>query len=115
MGYTLQEFNYEDLRGEGQEIPNQDDENMWYLGNINNATAKVGNTAWSSSMMSYLFRLNYSYADRYLATVSFRADGSSKFGPNNRWGISFRSIGMESERRRLPERCRSYFQFKNQR
>lgn len=93
VGFTLQEFNYEDLSGEGQEIPNQDDQNMWYLGNINSATAKVGNTAWSSSMMSYLFRLNYSYADRYLATVSFRADGSSKFGPNNRWGY-FPSLAL---------------------
>ncbi len=93
LGYTLQEFNHEDLNGSGQEIPNQDQEDMWYLGNINKATAKVGNTAWSSSMMSYLFRLNYSYMDRYLATVSFRADGSSKFGPNNRWGY-FPSVAL---------------------
>lgn len=40
----------------------------------------------NSSMASYLGRINYSYDDRYLATVSFRADGSSKFAENNRWG-----------------------------
>ncbi|WP_298338904.1 TonB-dependent receptor [uncultured Algibacter sp.] len=35
---------------------------------------------------SFLGRLNYSYADKYLVTANFRADGSSVFGPNKRWG-----------------------------
>lgn len=39
-----------------------------------------------TSMLSYLGRVNYSYDDRYLATVSFRADGSSRFAKKNRWG-----------------------------
>lgn len=39
-----------------------------------------------TSMMSYLGRINYTYADRYLATVNFRADGSSRFAKKNRWG-----------------------------
>lgn len=39
-----------------------------------------------TSMMSYLGRVNYAYADRYLATVNFRADGSSRFAKHNRWG-----------------------------
>jgi TonB-linked SusC/RagA family outer membrane protein len=33
-----------------------------------------------------LGRFNYTYADTYLATVSFRADGSSRFAKGNRWG-----------------------------
>ncbi len=35
---------------------------------------------------SYLGRINYQYADRYLFTASYRADGSSVFGTNNKWG-----------------------------
>jgi len=35
---------------------------------------------------SYMFRVNYSLKDRYLFTATMRADGSSKFGKNNRWG-----------------------------
>ncbi|MFA6582062.1 MAG: SusC/RagA family TonB-linked outer membrane protein, partial [Paludibacter sp.] len=35
-------------------------------------------------------RGTYNYADRYYATYTFRRDGSSKFGPNNRWA-SFHS------------------------
>ena len=37
-------------------------------------------------LLSLFGRANYAYKDRYMATVSFRREGSSKFGPNNRWG-----------------------------
>ena len=47
----------------------------------------------TSSMLSYLGRVNYSYDDRYLATVNFRADGSSRFAKNNRWGY-FPSVSL---------------------
>ncbi|MDR1201143.1 MAG: TonB-dependent receptor [Tannerellaceae bacterium] len=43
------------------------------------------------SMISYLGRVNYSYKDRYLLSASFRRDGSSRFGINNKWG-SFPSV-----------------------
>lgn len=36
---------------------------------------------------SFFGRVNYGYADRYLATVTLRADGSSKFSEDNRWGF----------------------------
>lgn len=39
-----------------------------------------------SRIISYFGRLNYTLLDRYLFTVTFRADGSSKFAPSNRWG-----------------------------
>lgn len=38
------------------------------------------------STLSFFGRANYSYKGKYLLTATFRADGSSKFGPNNRWG-----------------------------
>ena len=37
-------------------------------------------------LLSYLARLNYSFKNRYLFTASFRADGSSKFASDNKWG-----------------------------
>lgn len=86
LGYTMQEANDENLMGYGHNVPNQDMKEMWYLNNTEAASADVDNTAWSSSMMSYLFRVNYSYKDKYLATATIRADGSSKFGPDHRWG-----------------------------
>lgn len=36
-------------------------------------------------LLSYLGRVNYSYNDKYLLTASYRMDGSSVFGPENRW------------------------------
>jgi TonB-dependent starch-binding outer membrane protein SusC len=35
---------------------------------------------------SYLGRINYAFANKYLVTLSYRADGSSVFGANNKWG-----------------------------
>lgn len=40
----------------------------------------------SSKLVSYLARVNYGLLDKYLLTASFRADGSSRFGPNNSFG-----------------------------
>ena len=37
-------------------------------------------------MLSYLGRVNYNYKSKYYATASFRADGSSKFSKDNRYG-----------------------------
>lgn len=39
-----------------------------------------------STLFSYLGRVNYNYNRKYYLTASFRADGSSKFAPKNRWG-----------------------------
>ena len=38
------------------------------------------------TLLSYFGRLNYSYKDRYLLTATMRRDGSSRFGPDNKWG-----------------------------
>ncbi len=38
------------------------------------------------TLVSYLGRVNYSFLNRYLFTASFRRDGSSVFGANNKWG-----------------------------
>lgn len=47
-------------------------------------TPSTSYSKWS--MMSYLARANYSYKGRYMATVSFRADGSSRYSEGNKWG-----------------------------
>lgn len=40
-----------------------------------------------SRISSFFGRINYGYNDKYLATVTLRADGSSKFASGNRWGF----------------------------
>lgn len=44
------------------------------------------NKNYDDKLFSFFGRVNYDYADKYLFTASLRADGSSKFGKNNKWG-----------------------------
>ncbi len=55
-----------------------------HVGDATTATNDEMGSAWS--IESYFGRLNYNLFDRYLLTATLRADGSSSFGPNNRWG-----------------------------
>lgn len=47
----------------------------------------VGSYLNGYSLASFMGRFNYSFADKYIATVNMRADGSSKLGANNKWGF----------------------------
>ena len=51
-----------------------------------NAVSEYDVDRYEYRLISWLGRFNYSYADRYTATVSFRADGSSRFGAMSKWG-----------------------------
>jgi len=46
-----------------------------------------------SKLISFFGRLNYNLNDRWLAAVSLRRDGSSRFGPSNAWG-NFPSVAV---------------------
>lgn len=48
-------------------------------------TPSINSGFGSSSMASFFTRLTYNYDDRYLGTYTYRYDGSSNFGPENRW------------------------------
>jgi TonB-linked SusC/RagA family outer membrane protein len=50
------------------------------------ANQGIGAGANEWSMESYFARVNYSFNDRYAISATIRRDGSSAFGPNNRWG-----------------------------
>ncbi|MDR0333176.1 MAG: TonB-dependent receptor [Dysgonamonadaceae bacterium] len=43
-------------------------------------------SAGGGGLMSYMTRVSYNYAERYILDATFRADGSSNFARNNRWG-----------------------------
>lgn len=50
-------------------------------------TEEISGYKGSVQMISYLGRLNYNYADRYLLTATGRYDGSSTLSKDNRWGF----------------------------
>lgn len=51
---------------------------------INPSATYSTKTQWG--LASYFSRVNYAYDETYLMSASIRTDGSSRFGPNNRWG-----------------------------
>ncbi|GAB3742571.1 SusC/RagA family TonB-linked outer membrane protein [Spirosoma lituiforme] len=51
---------------------------------ITNRTPSSFASKWA--LASYLGRVNYGFDDRYLLTLTVRADGSSRFGEGNKWG-----------------------------
>lgn len=58
-------------------------EYMWP--GVSTGTASVGGGSTGFSLLSYFGKVNYSYNDRYLASLTIRRDGSSRFGKNNRF------------------------------
>ena len=50
------------------------------------STQRVSTTHTNEAMLSYFGRVNYDYDGKYLASASLRADGSSRFAENHRWG-----------------------------
>lgn len=83
LGYTYQKENnasaYQSVRG----LDSDDFESL----NFQNGTKpQIGSSArvdWG--LESVLGRVNYNYKDKYLITLTARRDGSTKFGPNNKW------------------------------
>lgn len=49
---------------------------------------------WGYSMVSFLSKLDYNYAQRYFASASFRRDGSSRLNPESRWGNFWSVAGL---------------------
>ncbi|MRX41021.1 SusC/RagA family TonB-linked outer membrane protein [Flavobacterium sp. LC2016-23] len=84
LGQEAQESQYEYLSGyRSGDFLSKDFTNL-NIGDIDTAVNGNGSGRWS--MTSYISRLNYSFSDRYSFSASLRADASSNFGPNNKWG-----------------------------
>ena len=57
------------------------------------STKNVTSTGGQSSLLSFFGKVDYNFADRYVASFTVRHDGSSRLGPNNRWG-TFPAVGL---------------------
>lgn len=59
-----------------------------YIQTINGGTVSKGNSGTDEwSLASVLARVQYSYKSKYMFSAAIRADGSSRFGKNHRWGF----------------------------
>ncbi len=95
-GLSMQQTRSEFLQLSGQNVI-RDGEDFWYVNSsyiideangINNLQANTNgvNDANYFNMISFLGRVVYTYNQKYVATLTYRADGSSKFAKENRWG-----------------------------
>ena len=84
-GVTTQKFISNRFSSEGRGFPSDATETYNLdLGNPN--LNVIGSSKVDNTILSYLARLNYTFNSKYLLTGSIRADGSSRFGENNKFG-----------------------------
>lgn len=84
LGQTLEEYDYYSIGGAGAGILSPEEKN-WYLSQSTEDRTYASDSAARTRRLSFLGRIHYGYDSRYLITVNFRADGSSKF-IENIWG-----------------------------
>jgi len=90
-GITTELGTTDALTGATRDVP--PDPNQWYLNAGNRLYAINAQTGDKFTRRSFLGRLNYAYADKYLLTASLRNDGTSKFPASNRTDY-FPSLGL---------------------
>ncbi|MFM7089742.1 MAG: SusC/RagA family TonB-linked outer membrane protein, partial [Bacteroidota bacterium] len=83
VGNSVQTSQFESLYGVGENYPGKT------IRELNAASVKKDVTSSKSAwgLNSYFSRLNLNWAGKYFISGSVRADGSSRFGANNRWGV----------------------------
>ena len=95
VGYAYQDFVSESLSASNTMYPTDDFlyNNLGLgegLNNLTNGGSKdgIGMGSWKEEwkLASAFARINYNYDQKYYLNASIRAEGSSKFGANNRWG-----------------------------
>ncbi|MFT4970813.1 MAG: TonB-linked SusC/RagA family outer membrane protein [Paraglaciecola sp.] len=85
VGYSAQDARNEFLNGRTEGLL-RESELFRYLNSGQEEFERVDNNFGRSTLISYLGRVNYNFDSRYLFTASLRRDGSSKFGPENKYG-----------------------------
>ncbi len=86
-GTTALDNRYDGSGGANTNLPSNDPDDA-YIGNTIDPieSQSAWQTAYESSLLSWFGKANYEFDDKYLFSATFRADGSSRFGKNNRYG-----------------------------
>lgn len=89
VGQECWESRWNNLSGSNTDLPSDEVHNVA----LATGTPSISSGFGSSSMASFFTRETYNYGDRYLGTYTYRYDGSSNFGPKNRWA-GFHSVAL---------------------
>jgi TonB-linked SusC/RagA family outer membrane protein len=82
-GHEAQQSKYDYMNGERYNLATNDLVAI-NAGDATNQTLGGGKGQWA--MESYFVRAGYTYSNKYSLSLSYRADASANFGPNNKWG-----------------------------
>ncbi|MEH6659710.1 TonB-dependent receptor [Leeuwenhoekiella marinoflava] len=89
VGTSSYKFQGTYISGSNVDLIFNDLEHSWLDNAVNSDGTQItlgGGPNNINKRMSYFGRLNYNYKDKYLLNTTFRADGSSNFDEQNRWG-----------------------------
>lgn len=87
LGQECWESRYDYLSASNTDLPSDEVHNVA----LGTGKPSISSGFGSSAMASFFTRETYNYDDRYLLTYTYRYDGSSNFGPDNRW-VGFHSV-----------------------
>lgn len=82
-GYSMEKNWYDMMQAKGSNFP--DDDILTDLGSAATRGAMLSEKE-TNALISAFARIQYKFNNRYLLTATYRADGSSRFGKDNRWG-----------------------------
>jgi len=88
LGYTWQRYDYSDSSMENYQFDTDwfETNNMSAGAALKAGLADMNSYRESSRYIAFFGRVMYNYGEKYLASVSLRRDGSTKFGANHKWG-----------------------------
>ena len=86
-GWSYQKFLYDGMNMENSGFPTDAYKyyNM-YAGQADKQKMNIGSYRNNNKLAAGFLRVNYNYDEKYLLSASIRAEGSSRFGENNKWG-----------------------------
>ena len=90
LGHSFQKIQYQGRTWSINKFPIVPTEPIYNPGigqELTLATNRPSGSATINELQSFFSRLNYQFQDKYLVTATVRADGSSKFGSNNKYGV----------------------------
>ncbi|HND87696.1 MAG TPA: SusC/RagA family TonB-linked outer membrane protein, partial [Saprospiraceae bacterium] len=86
LGYSYQRFNYSAIRNTYSKFSTANLEQMINNASTAGVSAVVNSLNSIDELQSYFGRVNLGFADKYLLTATLRADGSTRFGSDNKYG-----------------------------
>lgn len=86
-GFSQQLFTYDDMSGTAKDYESEVNNMHVFDGGTNATERELSGGKQQLALASWFGRVNYDYKGRYLFSFNLRADGSSRFKGNNRWGV----------------------------